>query len=107
MHRFAFYAETAEPDGRSVCQADDRCQDLHGIRERFPFQSGGPCLAGKRLADRISGAGNGGKRREVFKFAARMVPKSINKVLDEAGVSKEEMLEKIRKMQDIWYIEEL
>ena len=45
--------------------------------------------------------------QEVFKFAARMVPKSINKVLDEAGVSKEEMLEKIRKMQDIWYIEEL
>lgn len=28
--------------------------------------------------------------QEVFKFAARMVPKSINKVLDEAGVSKEE-----------------
>lgn len=29
--------------------------------------------------------------QEVFKFAARMVPKSINKVLDEAGVSKEEI----------------
>mgnify|MGYP002227167560 CR=1 FL=1 len=29
--------------------------------------------------------------QEVFKFAARMVPKSINKVLDQAGVSKEEI----------------
>ena len=29
--------------------------------------------------------------QEVFKFAARMVPKSINKVLDEADVSKEEI----------------
>ena len=26
---------------------------------------------------------------------------------EDKGVSKEEMLEKIRKMQDIWYIEEL
>ena len=29
--------------------------------------------------------------RKYSKFAARMVPKSINKVLDEAGVSKEEI----------------
>ena len=29
--------------------------------------------------------------QEVFKFAVRMVPKSITKVLDQAGVDKEEV----------------
>ena len=62
-------------EGSSVEEHDDVSKNAEDISRKKKSHKTGICMDGQ----------------EVFKFAARMVPKSINKVLDEAGVSKEEI----------------
>ena len=62
-------------EGSSVEEHDDVSKNAEDISRKKKSHKTGICMDGQ----------------EVFKFAARMVPKSINKVLDQAGVSKEEI----------------
>ena len=62
-------------EGSSVEEHADVSKNAEDISRKKKSHKTGICMDGQ----------------EVFKFAARMVPKSINKVLDEAGVSKEEI----------------